>query len=190
MVFLDVVVIAVLAGLLLGGRLAALADLQLRGTWLAFTALGLQAVAFPLQLFPWRTPTYLARPLWLLSYALLVGMLAWNRRVRGAAVVGLGLALNVAAILANGGLMPVRAAALRAEGRFYHVHQNSIQAAHPHLGWLVDRWAVPHWIPLGNVYSVGDVLIALGIAVAIVWWTFPRRPKQDDAARDRGEDER
>jgi hypothetical protein len=38
----------------------------------------------------------------------------------------------------------------------------------PQLAALVDRWAVPHWIPLGNVYSVGDVLIAIGVFVAVV----------------------
>jgi uncharacterized membrane protein YccC len=35
-----------------------------------------------------------------------------------------------------------------------------------------------------------EILVALAIAVAIVWWTFPRRPKSDDAARDREEDRR
>ena len=56
--------------------------------------------------------------------------------------------------------MPVRGAALRAAGTDYEVHNNSIQLAKPHLAALVDRWAAPHWVPLANVYSVGDVLIA------------------------------
>jgi hypothetical protein len=36
-----------------------------------------------------------------------------------------------------------------------------------HLGWVLL-----------------EVLIALGIAVAIVWWTFPRKSKTDDASRE------
>jgi hypothetical protein len=28
-----------------------------------------------------------------------------------------------------------------------------------------------------------EVLAALGIAVAIVWWTFPRKPKDGDKER-------
>ena len=59
-------------------------------------------------------------------------------------------------------------AMLRAAGTDYEVHNNSVQLAAPHLGALVDRWAAPHWVPLANVYSVGDVLIALGLVVAIV----------------------
>jgi hypothetical protein len=28
-----------------------------------------------------------------------------------------------------------------------------------------------------------EVLVALGIAVAIVWWTFPKKPKPDEEKR-------
>ena len=28
-----------------------------------------------------------------------------------------------------------------------------------------------------------EILAALAIAIAIVWWTFPRKPKADDAPR-------
>jgi len=37
-----------------------------------------------------------------------------------------------------------------------------------------------------------EIFVALAIAVVIVWWTFPRRPKADETqvARARPEDER
>jgi len=35
-----------------------------------------------------------------------------------------------------------------------------------------------------------EIVIALAIAVAIVWWTFPRKPRSDDATRDREEGKR
>jgi len=31
-----------------------------------------------------------------------------------------------------------------------------------------------------------EILVALAIAIAIVWWTFPRKPRTD-ADRDEGE---
>jgi hypothetical protein len=93
---------------------------------------------------------------------------ACNLRVKGAAVVGLGMASNLVAVLANGGHMPGLPSALREAGHTYTgSHNNEIVASHPHLAWLVDRWAVPHWIPGGNVYSVGDVLIAVGAVVMV-----------------------
>jgi hypothetical protein len=168
MVFVDVVLVALVAGKLLGGRLGALADAEIRGTGFAFAAIALQVVAFPSGVFPWHTPGSAARGLWLVSYALLIAMLIRNIHLRGTPIVAAGLLSNLAAILANGGLMPVRPSALAAAGRSYSSHNNSIQVVRPHLAPLVDRWAVPHWIPLGNVYSVGDVLIAIGIAVAVV----------------------
>ena len=168
MVFVDVVLVALVAGKLLGGRLGALADAEIRGTGFAFVAIALQVVAFPSGVFPWHTPGSVARGLWLVSYALLIAMLIRNIHLHGTPIVAAGLLSNLAAILANGGLMPVRPSALVAAGRSYSSHNNSIQVVRPHLAPLVDRWAVPHWIPLGNVYSVGDVLIAIGIAVAVV----------------------
>ena len=168
MVYIDVVVVALVLGKLLGGRLSALADLQLRGMSLAFVAIALQVVAFPSGVLPWETPGWAARALWLTSYALLIALLVRNVHLRGTPIVAAGLVSNLTAILANGGLMPVRESALAAADRDYEVHNNSIQLVQPHLGALIDRWAVPHWIPLGNVFSVGDVLIAVGIVVAIV----------------------
>ena len=168
MVFVDVVLVALVVGRLLGGRLGALADAEIRGTGLAFAAIALQVAAFPSGVLPWNTPGSVARALWLVSYALLIAMLIRNIRLRGTPIIAAGLLSNLTAILSNGGLMPVRPSALAAAGRTYSAHNNSIEVVRPHLASLVDRWAVPHWIPLGNVYSVGDVLIAIGIAVAVV----------------------
>jgi len=168
MVFVDVALVALVLGRLLGGRLSALADLRIRGTALAFAAIGLQLVAFPVDLLPWSTPSSVASVLWLVSYVLLVAMLLVNRRLPGTPLIAAGLVSNVVAIVANGGLMPVRAAAMRAAGTDYEVHLNSIRLAKPQLAALVDRWAAPGWVPLANVYSVGDVLIGLGLVVAIV----------------------
>jgi hypothetical protein len=45
---------------------------------------------------------------------------------------------------------------------------NSALVAHPALEPLTDIFATPAWLPLANIFSVGDVLIAIGVAVAIV----------------------
>ena len=168
MVFLDVALVALVAGKLLGGRFSALAETPIAGKWLVFGALGLQLVAFPSEALPWSTPTGLAKVLWVASYVLLIAMLVRNRALPGILVVAAGLASNVVAIAANHGLMPVLPSALRAAGTHYHVHNNSISAVQPNLGFLVDRWGAPQWLPLANVFSVGDVLIAVGTIVTIV----------------------
>jgi hypothetical protein len=168
MVLAEAAVAGIVLGLLSGGRLGALGELRIRRVEFVYTAVLLQIAAFPSGILPWSTPDWIARTLWLISFALLVGFAAINRTVRGVALVFAGLACNLVAVLANGGLMPASPHAIQAAGLTYRLKNNSISTAHPHLAWLTDRWPVPAWIPWGNVYSVGDVLIAAGIVATIV----------------------
>jgi hypothetical protein len=168
MVLAEAAIAGILLGLLSGGRLGALGELRIRRVELVYAALLLQIGAFPSGVLPWSTPDRIARGLWLVSFALLIGFAVVNRTVRGVALVFTGLACNLAAVVANGGLMPASPHAIRAAGLTYRLHNNSLSTAAPHLAWLTDRWAVPEWIPLGNVFSIGDVLIAAGIIATIV----------------------
>jgi len=149
----------------LGGKLQRLARLRLRGLWLFYLGLGVRIVAFPFGFLPWHTPGSIGKPLWLASYAILVLGVAVNARIPGVAIVFVGMASNVAAVLANGGRMPALPSALHAAGKHFIVSRNSELAVHPHLAWLIDRWAAPRWVPLANVFSVGDVIISLGAIV-------------------------
>jgi hypothetical protein len=168
MVLAEAIVAGIALGLICGGRLRGLAALEMRRIELAYAALGLQIAAFPSGRLPWSTPDSAARALWLCSYALLLAFVVTNRSLRGIPVVATGMACNLVAILANGGLMPARPAAVRAAGLVYKLQNNSVTTGRARVGWLIDRWAAPHWLPLGNVYSVGDILIAAGTIAAIV----------------------
>ena len=163
---------------LLGGRLIELGSIRLRGVLVFYVAIVLQIAAFPISRLPWRTPDRVAVPLWLVSYGLFALALVLNARLPGVPLIAAGLVCNVSAIVANGGHMPALPSALRAAGLHFSVSRNSARLAHPHLAWLVDRWAAPHWVPWGNVFSVGDVLImAGGLAFALLaTGAFRRRP--------------
>jgi hypothetical protein len=154
------------AGLLLapilGGSWRRLGELTLRGMTLVYVALAMQLAAFPVRALPWRTPDRVAVALWLVSYVLLAVVAALNLARPGVALVGVGMLANVAAILSNGGHMPALPSALRAAGLHFTASRNSAAMASPHLGWLVDRWAAPTWVPWANVFSVGDVAIMAG----------------------------
>jgi len=39
---------------------------------------------------------------------------------------------------------------------------------------LTDIFALPRWMPLANIFSIGDVLIGIGVAIAIA--AAMRRP--------------
>jgi len=175
MLLLWALPIGVLVGLLRGGRLGNLARLELRGAWLILAALGIQLLIFPLPglsrpLIPFGTAF-----LHLLSYALLVGFVLLNRREWGILLMGGGMLLNVLVIAANGGFMPTypellrwagrtRAAEILAETGFYG---NNVcigcEGISPRLVFLGDVFAAPAWVPGANVFSAGDVLLALGL---------------------------
>lgn len=168
MVFLVVIAAAVALGLLLGGRLGAMAEVNVRAIWLFYLAILIQIIAFPSGVLPWSIDDGAARVLWLASYACLGAAAVANRRLAGAPVVALGMLLNLVAIVANKGHMPGLPHALREAGINSQLHNNSIAMADPNLSWLVDRWATPTWIPLGNVYSIGDVVLAVGAFVLVL----------------------
>ena len=158
-------------------RLGALAELTLRAPWLFLAAIGLQLVAFPVAGLPWQTHETAASVLWVVSYGLLVVAAALNRRITGVPVVAARMLLNLVAILANRGTMPVSYEAMRPRaGRSAVTQANSTAMSDPSLPWLVDRWAAPDWLPLANVFSVGDVVIAVGAFVIVLAAMGVQRP--------------
>lgn len=144
---------------LFGGRLTRLTDLNIRAVWAALAAAGLQV---------WITQSpggshELHVVMHLASYALVGYFLVANRSLPGMPVLALGAALNVLAIASNGGVMPASAGALRIAGiGVTDGFANSAAVAHPHLLWLGDVIPVPGPWPIGNVLSVGDLLIFAG----------------------------
>jgi hypothetical protein len=163
---LAAVVVGVVTVPLSRGRLSALANARLRFVPAIFAALALQVVI--VSVLPDGSP-WSHRVLHLLSYALAAAFLVANRRITGMWVIALGTTLNALAILANNGVMPASRSALRAAGMSTSSHgfANSSAVSHPHLLALGDVFAVPASWPLHNVYSVGDVLIAIGAVIAI-----------------------
>lgn len=169
LVLLTALLVGLAAGYLSGGRLGNLAGLTLTGPWLVLVALGLQFVAFSPAGAALGQPA--AVVLHLASYALLVWFVVLNRRSTGVLIAGLGLSLNLLAIVANGGYMPASRTALAIAGAAYSgdTHNNSaVIGATTHLGFLSDIFAVPSWVPAANVFSIGDLLIVAGIAVLLV----------------------
>ena len=64
---------------------------------------------------------------------------------------------------------------------------NSGILAHPQLAWLGDVLAVPAGVPLANVFSIGDVLILVGLAYGVhhlCGSRLVRRSRRDETADD------
>lgn len=173
--------LALLTPLLAGRSLGGLLRLRLAGLPLVWAALLVQVVAVEVPL-----PHLLAAVTHLASYVLAAAFLWLNRALRGLPVVALGAACNAVTIALNGGTLPASAAAVRRAG--IPADENFLNSAvlpHPVLPWLGDVFAWPQPLPLANVFSVGDVLIVLGVG-GVSWGVSSRhaRGRADDAADD------
>jgi len=160
------VVIGLVAGLLLRGRPAGLAALELRWAPVMVAGLLAQVVLFADPVAS-RVGT-LGPPLYVASTLVVFAAVARNLRIPGMVLVLAGAACNLVAIIANGGFMPASPTALEALHRVAATgYSNSAVIAAPALPWLTDILALPGWLPWANVFSIGDALIAVGVAVVI-----------------------
>jgi hypothetical protein len=158
-------VAGLVAGFALGGRLESLATVRFRLGGLALVALGIQLALFsPLAD---ALSDDVARLVYVVSTALVGVVVLANLRLTGVPLIAVGAALNLLAIVANGGTMPASPEALAAVGLGVGGNTNSVVVADPALGPLTDVFAMPDWLPLANVFSIGDVLIGVGLAIAV-----------------------
>ena len=172
MFILYAIVAGVIAGYALGGRLEHLATVGFR--WLPLAVVGLIAQVALFTDAGWSLAGSLAPAIYVASTAAVLAVVLANLRVAGVALVAAGAASNLAAILANGGSMPADPAALASLGLTAGGATNSVVVADPALRPLTDIFALPAWLPFANVFSLGDILIGIGIAIAVA--ASMRRP--------------
>ncbi len=182
LLFPIAVATGVALGYLRGGRLRHLSDLDLRASLVLVAALGLQLGA---GLAPegWRFPITVC------SYAAVAAWLvvnAWGRTRQLRVALGLlaaGWLLNLAAIVPNGG-MPVSLHAAREVGAHAHIdvtegnlYKHVPASGETALPWLGDVVPVS---ALGSVISVGDVVMFLGLVLALGSGMAPKLDRAPD----------
>jgi hypothetical protein len=157
--------IGILAGYLVGGRLDRLGELGLRWVPLMLLGLALQIGIFSETIG--RAVGDAGPAIYIASAVLVFAAVLRNVRIPGVAFIAVGAGCNLAAIVANGGWMPADPGALAAIGGLGAGYTNSIATADPALRPLTDLFALPAFLPLSNVFSIGDVLIGAGVAATI-----------------------
>ncbi len=165
------ILLGLVLGLLAGGRLRNLAEIQLRWTWLLVAAVVVRYAT------EWALGAHIGiveafrLPLLTAAFVVLLVALWVNRSYPGLSLAFLGVLTNTLVIVANNGFMPIWQPALVAAGlteadvdRAFHT---VVDAASPDfLGRLLilgDVIPVPVAV-IRNVYSLGDVFLTLGLA--------------------------
>ncbi len=175
-----ILLLAVVAGLLAGLtrawiRKRSYQTRTLKFLWLVTVGVLPQLAAFFIPGVRDLIPETLVKIFLFLSYLALLAFILGNLRHPGMWIIGTGLASNFLVILVNGGLMPISPKT---------VQQIFPQAAQEYilpgmrLGWskdiivpevntrfiwLTDKFITPKLVNMQYAFSVGDVIIAIGI---------------------------
>ncbi len=174
MIFAAAIPIGLVAGFLLGGRLDRLAERRFR--WGPLAVLGLLAQVLLFSSLGDGLGANAVAALYVGSTAVVFVVLLRNVRMTGLPIVAAGALSNLVAVIANGGVMPTNLEALAIAGLGHTSGpSNSAVIADPVLRPLTDIFAIPAAVPFANVFSVGDVLITLGLVVAIAAAMHPER---------------
>ena len=162
MILVVAVFAAALSVVVCGGSLGNLSLLKIKARGTVVAALAIQIVV--VSVIPKEVHGWVGSALHVGSYCLAVLFLVANRRIPWLWLAGLGGLANFVAIGANGGVMPASKVALAAAGRLRQTSQflNSRVVSGAHLQVLGDNFSIPKGWPLANVFSIGDVLLALG----------------------------
>ena len=157
--------VGLVAALATGGSTDRLASTRFRHPWLVFVGLVLQV---GVQTFTSALPDQrTALALLLASMGLIALFLLLNLKIPGMALAAAGLVLNVVVIGANGA-MPVHPPSAEAAGVPISSQEGGVK--HEVMGdatvlpWLGDAIALPLF---KTVISLGDVLLALGVALFV-----------------------
>jgi hypothetical protein len=172
---LYAVVAGLVIGLLTGGSASRLGDLRFAWAPLIAVGMAVQVLLFSTPLGDALGP---AAPIVYVASNLAVLAAVWrNLAIPGLPLVLIGGASNLITIAANGGYMPVSPEAVAAMNRLpKEGYSNSRLLDGVILGPLTDIFAMPTWIPLANVFSIGDLLIGVGAAMAVVAAMHGRGP--------------
>jgi len=177
-----ILLLAVIAGLVAGAARAWIKKrnyqpIQLRYTWLIVVAFMPQWLAFFLPATRRVIPPWLAALFLVLSLVLMLVFILLNLSTNwlGFLILGLGLALNLLVIITNGGLMPISPETAgrlapqfpvetwQSGNRFGKTKDVILTTDETRFSFLSDRFISPDWFQYRFVFSLGDILVAIGI---------------------------
>lgn len=180
------ILLGIILGYICGGKLSNLLNYPFHGIIFVFLSLAIQLAIFSdIPLFKNMNANVVAS-LHIASYILLIVFIILNKKNYGIIAIGTGMLLNLLVISVNGGHMPVSIVKLENTSMARHALDITNNASfnnatnlsgHTRLAFLGDIFKLPSFLPLSNVFSIGDILIALGILIYFI--KCMKAPKAD-----------
>lgn len=145
------------------GNLKWIVSYPLKQKWLVPTSLFIQFLIFSEFALNAILPLDIVALLHVSTYILLLLFVVINFKVPGILLIGLGTLSNAMAIIFNGGFMPNK---LFPPGVIF----SNVIGISPNsrLLFLSDVLYLPEWLGLPPAFSIGDILLILGLFVYLV----------------------
>ena len=177
MVFVVAVLVGLVAGVIrarVGGREYRVYDLKAAG--LVLLAFIPQFLIFYLPFTRSRIPSHTASILHIASLIILVVFSLFNIRKVSFWPITAGFLLNALVILLNGGWMPISPETIQKIGagtwqignRVGFSKDLLLPRAETRLWFLSDRFTLPTWLNYRVAFSLGDILIFIGV-IWLLW---------------------
>lgn len=168
----ESIVLGIIVGIIRGGKFKRLSTSLLRLSWVIFLAFALQlGIAIMISL---GHPFFIQYRmiLYVIAYLLLFIALFFNMQFKCMWLIMIGAIANFAAIMLNGGSMPIDMKLVEANG-FQNMLKSIKMGALPqyiplektgkYIGYLGKRLSMPDLYPIKQIFSIGDLFIALGV---------------------------
>jgi len=181
--FFAVIAGALAIAVLIGGDVRRLSHVRIRHVELLLAAFAAKVSVALLGTSQSAVAVSAARPLNVIGAGLLLGVVWFNRRIPGALIFGAGLLSNLLVISAFGGRMPVLLpTGFESSSPALPVLRSGLDPLHvllqhPQGIWFLgDIWAIPSLFGHTSLVSLGDLLMAAGIAYLIIRWSHRPAP--------------
>lgn len=143
--------------------------------WLVLVAFLPQLIVAYLPDAHYLLPDWLAASIFSASLIFFLAFVCINRKLPGMPLLIIGLSLNLLVIVTNRGWMPISpqtANQLTNDGNILQFQSLGTRFGQKdilllpqdtNLEFLADRFLLPDWFPYKVAFSLGDILIAIGI---------------------------
>ncbi len=169
-------ILGIVLGKLRGGKLNNIGRFMFRTSFLLVFSLILQLGTSILISVGYEKAIDHRLVLYIIAYLMLFVALFFNLGRGSVWFILTGAIFNFAAIVLNGGSMPIDTSILEKRG-FVNMLQSikvgamqnyiDINEAHSITVYLAKRFVTPEWYPIKQIFSVGDILISIGLLLLI-----------------------
>jgi hypothetical protein len=178
-VWVAALAIGLVGGFATGGKIGNLARLRFRWPWLMIAALVVRVAT----ILPPLNRLDASRWAYVSALTVVLAWTIWHTdRIPAIWLVAAGSAINLFVIAANLGRMPVAPEIAPSLVQRGQIGQYTLIGPGTHLNWLADWIALPGPFErvLREVYSPGDLIVALGIAMVVL---LAMRTRPDETSR-------